>query len=174
MFVLTLLLSLNQGRLQEVETLVLKPFDLFLSVTPLSELLLLHELTSELEAGFVRGWRQGLFKSPPLPDLLNEFHLIHAGRQSSPKSEVADGDDLRGLASLDDVVRGEGVRLGRRLSVVSLNFNCLGLGFFFFCFLVFGILDSLLRNLHHYFRGHCLQHRNHRPFEVNVSEGTCD
>ena len=50
---LIVLLSFDQGALEEVESVVLNALDLLLTFVPLANFLFLHQLATEGEAGFV-------------------------------------------------------------------------------------------------------------------------
>jgi hypothetical protein len=77
MLFLSLLFSLYKGRLEEVESFVLDPLDVLFSLVPLSDLLLFHQLSSQVEASLVRGWRQSILEGSLFSHLLYEIHFGH-------------------------------------------------------------------------------------------------
>ena len=99
MFFFCLLLTLNESRLEEIKTFVLKSLDVVFTFTPFSEFLLLHEFSPQVEASFVGGGRQGVFKCSLLPHLFDEFHFGHGSRESTAELKVLDGQYFRDVVS---------------------------------------------------------------------------
>ena len=140
------LLSLDEGGLQEVESLVLDSLDVLFPLVPLAHLLLFHQLASQGEAGLVRCGRQRVLEGSLLPHLLDEVHLGHGGWQPFPESQVGNAQHLGHVVLVDDVLRRVWVGLRLRLSEQRLDLSNLGL------WLLdpdLGRFDPLFLDLHH-------------------------
>jgi hypothetical protein len=120
-FFLDVLFALDEGRLEQVESLVLKSFNVFVTLVPLTNLLLFHETASQGEASFVRGWREGVVKSPLLAHLLNQVHLSHGSWKSVGKFKVSDGEHLGHVFRVNDALRRIWVSLGFSISAARTN-----------------------------------------------------
>tara|TARA_B110000305_G_C18879186_1_gene376748 strand:+ start:20 stop:385 length:366 start_codon:yes stop_codon:yes gene_type:complete len=116
--------------LKEVKSLVLKAFDVLFSLVPFSDFLLLHELSSKDEACLVRSWGQSIFESSLLSHLFNELHLGHRGGQTFSETQLSNGKNFWNIFLVNDVLRGEWVSLGLRLSEDGLHLSSLGFWLF--------------------------------------------
>jgi len=79
MLFLAFFLSFDDGRLQQVETLVLESLNVVLALLPLADLVGDHQFAAQVEAGLIGGGREGVLEGTLLTHLFDQVHLGHGG-----------------------------------------------------------------------------------------------